>query len=170
MSSRWRRLLLGPGWLRVAWMTPLFFGIGFGIVVGIRALAGWDPVLHWEAIITVAALTTAPLGFLAGLGAFDYWLAWAFGQPTRPEDHSGHGARRWTDYFRINTDHKVIGVQYVSTTVFFFLAGGLGPENVAEAIAAVRPFAVDVTSGVESAAGRKDYGRLRAFIEAARGL
>jgi cytochrome c oxidase subunit 1 len=125
LSSRWRRLLIGPGWLRVAWMTPLFFAIGFGIVVGIRALAGWDPVLHWEAIVTVAALTTAPIGFLAGLGAFDYWLGWAFGQPTRPEDHSGHGARRWTDYFRINTDHKVIGIQYVSTTVFFFLAGGL---------------------------------------------
>lgn len=49
------------------------------------------------------------------------------------------------------------------------LAGGLTPENVAEAIAAVRPFAVDVTSGVESAPGRKDYGRLRAFIEATRG-
>ena len=49
------------------------------------------------------------------------------------------------------------------------LAGGLAPENVAEAIAAVSPFAVDVTSGVESAAGRKDYARLRAFIEAAQG-
>ena len=49
------------------------------------------------------------------------------------------------------------------------LAGGLAPENVAEAIAAVKPFAVDVTSGVETAAGRKDRGRLRAFIEAARG-
>ena len=49
------------------------------------------------------------------------------------------------------------------------LAGGLTPENVSAAIAMVRPFAVDVTSGVESKAGRKDHGRLRAFIATARG-
>ena len=36
--------LLGPGFIRAAWMTALFFGIGFGIVVGLRSLAGWDPV------------------------------------------------------------------------------------------------------------------------------
>jgi phosphoribosylanthranilate isomerase len=46
------------------------------------------------------------------------------------------------------------------------LSGGLTPENVAEAIAAVHPFAVDVASGVELAPGRKDPDKLAAFAEA----
>ena len=46
------------------------------------------------------------------------------------------------------------------------LAGGLTPENVGEAIRAVRPFAVDVASGVESAPGKKDPALLRAFFAA----
>lgn len=47
------------------------------------------------------------------------------------------------------------------------ISGGLRAENLAEAIAATRPFAVDVASGVESSPGVKDLERMRAFFEAA---
>jgi phosphoribosylanthranilate isomerase len=48
------------------------------------------------------------------------------------------------------------------------LAGGLTPENVGDAIAAVRPYAVDVSSGVEAEPGRKDHAKLKAFLRAVR--
>jgi phosphoribosylanthranilate isomerase len=47
------------------------------------------------------------------------------------------------------------------------LSGGLTPQNVAEAIRMVRPYAVDVSSGVEGSTGRKDEGKVRRFLEEA---
>src|SRR5437660_5064270 len=116
--------LRAPGWYRAALGLPIGFGVGMGIDVGLRALYGWHPLVDWTAIVTVG-LISSPFGFLIGIGCFDYWFRWASGARTVPEDHSGHGARSWRDYFRVNTDHKVIGLQYICTTFFFFVVGGV---------------------------------------------
>src|SRR5436853_687640 len=99
-----------PGWTRA--LSYLFYGLAFSyaLSIGLRALLGYDPLLDGEAVLQIA-LISMPLFFLVGLGCFDYWFYWASGRPTRPEDHSGHGAKSWKSYFYPNTDHKVIGIQ-----------------------------------------------------------
>jgi phosphoribosylanthranilate isomerase len=74
-----------------------------------------------------------------------------------PESYGGTGQLGdWKLAARLAAERPVI------------LAGGLNPENVAEAIRQVRPYGVDVSSGVESSPGRKDPALVAAFIRNAR--
>ncbi len=73
--------------------------------------------------------------------------------------YGGAGARAdWQQVAKLHTYGRII------------LAGGLTPENVQEAIRIVRPYAVDVGSGVESAPGKKDWQKVRTFIRHAKML
>ena len=116
-----------PGFYRAGVLMVLGVAFATGLTWIVRMATGHATFHHFlsgEAILTVS-LVAVPLAFLLGIGGFDYWFYWAAGRPTRPEDHSGHGAYSWKDYFRINTDHKVIGIQYLVNSFFFLLVGGL---------------------------------------------
>jgi cytochrome c oxidase subunit 1 len=119
--------LRAPGFYRAFLAAALAIAFATALTWVVRVATGHATYTHYlsgDAILTVS-LIACPLFFLGGLGVFDYWFHWAAGRPTRPEDHSNHGAYSWKDYFKVNTDHKVIGVQYVVTSFFFLLVGGL---------------------------------------------
>jgi cytochrome c oxidase subunit I len=128
LNILWRN----PGMIRA--LFGMFLGglFGFLLVVILRWVSGLDTFQTEQTgypHVIVPAIT-APLGFLLGMGCFSYWFRWAGGAPTVPDDHSQHGAKEWKDYFRFNTDHKVIGIQYMVTTFFFFIVGGLAAMAV----------------------------------------
>ncbi len=119
--------LRAPGFYRAFLAAALAVVVSAALTWVVRTATGHATYTHYlspDAILTVS-LIACPLFFLVGLGAFDYWFYWLSGRPTRAESHANHGAYTWKDYFKVNTDHKVIGVQYVVTSFFFLLVGGL---------------------------------------------
>ena len=112
------------------WWTRAILGTVAGVLFSflllflLRALFGFEPLYDGAVYGGVAGLIGA-IGFLWGIGCFDFWLGWAKGKDISEEDHSFHGVTNWKQYFRVNTDHKVIGIQYLGMTLFFMLWGGL---------------------------------------------
>ncbi len=102
-----------------------------------------------------------PMGELTGREALDEFVQ-TFRQAERLlfDSHGGtHSGGRghkfdWTRVTHLSHEHV--------------LAGGLNPDNVGEAVIALAPWAVDVSSGIESSPGRKDPARMQAFVTAAR--
>jgi phosphoribosylanthranilate isomerase len=68
----------------------------------------------------------------------------------------------------IGFDWRAARENFLGSTLKMVVAGGLNPGNVSEAIATLRPWGVDVASGVEAAPGKKDASKVRAFVENAR--
>jgi phosphoribosylanthranilate isomerase len=133
-------------------------------VNGVAALVGLAAVqLHGDESPSYAAAMTRPVikAIRSGAaGQVDAVAAW----PLRvtllldvddPVRRGGTGSTiDWASASTVASARRVV------------LAGGLTPENVGEAIARVKPFGIDVSSGVESSPGIKDRGRLEALFEA----
>ena len=128
-GGRKRSVWLRGSWVRAAWVSAVM-GLGAaGLVMLIRYETG--RVAYSDGVVQTFLLLFAGIGFTIGIGCFDYWWGYMIGNPTPAhEDHSSHGARSWKDYFKVNTDHKVIGVQYLVTTFIFFIIGGMLAEGV----------------------------------------
>jgi cytochrome c oxidase subunit I len=145
-----RSYWVSPGWWRALVWTLISGAIGVALPMFIRHLLGWD--WYSRPVTFTTVLMLMPIGFILGIGCFDYWGRYIIGSPTQPEDHADHGAYRWQDYFKVNTDHKVIGVQYVVTTFVFFLIGGLCAEAFRTELAkpGLQFFTGDVYNGLIS--------------------
>jgi phosphoribosylanthranilate isomerase len=111
---------------------------------------------HKFGLKTIKAFRVRDASSLIPLSAYETeaWLLDSY----VPGKLGGTGAKfNWA----LATEAKKLGNSII-------LAGGLTPDNVRDAVAMVRPFAVDVSSGVEMAPGKKDHGKMKAFVEAAR--
>jgi phosphoribosylanthranilate isomerase len=107
-------------------------------------------------VMTIKAFRVRDAGSLQSLTDYqtDAWLLDAF----VADKPGGTGARfNWDLARQAQTLGRPI-----------FLAGGLTADNVAEAVRRVRPYGVDVSSGVEASPGRKDPRKMRAFVQAAK--
>ena len=137
-------------------------------VISLRSSLGLDAVqLHGdeppEAVAEIAPVVPVIKAFrvepefpLTTLDQYSQAFAFLF-DAAHTDQYGGTGCTTdWDVARRAAAKHRII------------LAGGLKVENVAAAVRIVRPYGIDVASGVESSPGKKDHGRLREFIQEVR--
>jgi phosphoribosylanthranilate isomerase len=142
-------------------------GLWFAQIHGDETPEMLKPIADMD-IITVRRLSgdeTDPIGLLIrDMLHFTSVIGWApqamLVDAAVPGEYGGTGAK--ADWHSLQGYERRLG-----TCADLILAGGLTPDNVAEAIRIVRPAAVDVASGVESAPGKKDPHKVRDFVTAA---
>jgi phosphoribosylanthranilate isomerase len=145
-----------------AFVTPvgLFVNQPLEYVTGVVALARLGAVqLHGDETVEYAAAVQAPVikALTLGSAAIDTWPE----RVTLLLDAHDVARRGGTG---VTIDWTAAAAVAARRPVL--LAGGLTPDNVAEAVARVRPFGIDVSSGVERSPGVKDHDRMKSFCEA----
>jgi cytochrome c oxidase subunit 1 len=123
--SGWRRIIgFNLLWAIVLGIAGFFLGawIGREIADSKDYLVGTDQ----NDVAVFMGFLLATIGWLAGLGFFNYPLSRLAGRPQRYPVEQASGAGR---YFRLSTDHKVIGIQYFFGVGAFFLIGGINAMN-----------------------------------------
>lgn len=168
--AAWRETLEARG--RAASRRPLFVGVFVNATVADLARAARTaaldllqlhgdetPAFCAEAGRIAPVIKTLRLSGPGSLGALDDYAAChaLLIEPYHPDKRGGAGVPLALDLARRAVRDRRV-----------FLAGGLTPETVGEAVRVAKPMAVDVSSGVESAPGHKDRDRVTRFVAAAR--
>ena len=133
-----------PGWRRV-----VGFGLPLALVLTLVGfLVGADigqlAIQHRKYVVAsdqndvglVLGYLFAVIGFFTGLGFFNYPAARLLGRPAALPAEEATGVGR---YFRLSTDHKVIGIQYIVGTLFFFFVGGLNAMFIRAELLSSKP-------------------------------
>ncbi|MBJ7607921.1 MAG: cbb3-type cytochrome c oxidase subunit I [Candidatus Dormibacteraeota bacterium] len=138
-------------WGIVLGIVGAVVGFWVGALIGDRVVPADANSNNSNAALIVAYIGSA-IGFLAGMGFFQYPIGRLLGRPRPTEADEAFlygedgGKRR---YFRLNLDHKVIGVQYLVVILFFLFAGGLGAMFIRAELMATQPSFTSAESYLE---------------------
>ena len=114
--------------LSLGLIRGLIFGV-IGVPVGMLiTMLGRSLLLKpsWSvAPVTAMGAIFGAVAFIIGVGAFNDWARWSWGQEAGDPLHGDPDAPQWPRYFNFDSNHKIIGVQYIVTSIIFIFSAGI---------------------------------------------